>query len=144
MTANWVFKLHESGVASEHFDNEVILLNLSRGNYYSIRDTGFELWDKLINGANREQMVQFLSTRYDADTHLVEKDVSSFIDQLLNEGLITMSENIDAVPLPLMDPQKAPIPYTKPELEVYSDMQDILMLDPIHDVDSEQGWPIRK
>jgi hypothetical protein len=32
--------------------------------------------------------------------------------------------------------------YAKPELQVYSDMKDLLLLDPIHDV-SEEGWPIR-
>jgi hypothetical protein len=30
-----------------------------------------------------------------------------------------------------------------PELSIYEDMQDLLQLDPIHDVD-ETGWPARK
>ena len=33
--------------------------------------------------------------------------------------------------------------FTTPTLEIFSDMQDILLLDPVHDVD-ERGWPINK
>ncbi len=34
-------------------------------------------------------------------------------------------------------------PFQIPVLDVYSDMQDLLLLDPIHDVD-ETGWPTPK
>jgi len=30
-----------------------------------------------------------------------------------------------------------------PKIEIFSDMQDILLLDPVHDVD-QSGWPILK
>ena len=49
-----------------------------------------------------------------------------------------------------MTPAPAPAPvsvagvaYTEPSLSVFSDMQDLLLLDPIHDV-SEAGWPMPK
>ena len=35
-------------------------------------------------------------------------------------------------------------PFSTPVLETYTDMQDLLTLDPIHDVDPQQGWPIQK
>ena len=31
-------------------------------------------------------------------------------------------------------------PFVAPELKRYADMQDLLLLDPVHDVD-EKGWP---
>jgi hypothetical protein len=34
--------------------------------------------------------------------------------------------------------------FTQPVLEVYTDMQDLLLLDPIHEVDEEAGWPSPK
>ena len=33
--------------------------------------------------------------------------------------------------------------FLPPEIDIFSDMQDILLLDPVHDVD-ESGWPILK
>ena len=35
-------------------------------------------------------------------------------------------------------------PLAAPVLNKYSDMQDLLLLDPIHDVDEEAGWPTNK
>jgi hypothetical protein len=34
-------------------------------------------------------------------------------------------------------------PFTPPVLEVFADMRDLLLLDPIHDV-AEVGWPTAK
>jgi len=34
--------------------------------------------------------------------------------------------------------------FAPPVLEVYTDMQDLLLLDPIHDVDETVGWPSPK
>jgi hypothetical protein len=31
--------------------------------------------------------------------------------------------------------------YTKFEIEKFTDLEDILGLDPIHEVDEEKGWP---
>ena len=35
-----------------------------------------------------------------------------------------------------------PATYSKPELHVYSDMEELLLLDPVHDV-GDEGWPNR-
>jgi hypothetical protein len=32
-------------------------------------------------------------------------------------------------------------PFTDPVIEIYTDLQDLLLLDPIHDVD-DRGWPV--
>jgi len=37
----------------------------------------------------------------------------------------------------------ADAPFVLPVLERYTDMQELLLIDPIHDVD-ETGWPRRK
>ena len=36
----------------------------------------------------------------------------------------------------------SPSPWIAPELQVYTDMQDWMLVDPIHEV-AEEGWPIR-
>ncbi|HEV7348075.1 PqqD family protein [Telluribacter sp.] len=136
------YKLAGAGVASEHFEEEVILINLPRGNYYSLRFTGFELWNQLLKGANVTQLAVFLSGRYGLDEASALQDTQQFIDQLLTEGLVVPAESApEAAP---EETVPAGVPYSVPALEVYSDMQDLLLLDPVHDVDSEQGWPIKK
>ena len=56
------------------------------------------------------------------------------------EGLIVPSEDQGAAPKterPAPSKKKA---FAKPKLSKFGDMQDLLLLDPIHDVD-QQGWP---
>jgi hypothetical protein len=143
MLIDQVYRPSGSGVASEQFDDEIILINLPRGNYYSLRYTAFELWGQLLDGASRRQLAAFLSSRYGIDQVRADQDTQTFIEQLLNEGLIAPAEA--AIPAGQPEaPAPSAIPYSIPALEVYSDMQDLLLLDPVHDVDSEQGWPLKK
>lgn len=142
MSANQTFKLNGSGVASEQFEDEIILINLPRGNYYSLRHTAFAVWEKLLAGANQSQMADFLVGRYGVTQTEADQDIKAFLDQVLSEGLVVSAETV-AEPVTAQTTVSGGA-YVKPELEVYSDMQDLLTLDPIHDVDSEQGWPIKK
>jgi len=34
--------------------------------------------------------------------------------------------------------------FTNPTLEIYDDLQAMIMLDPVHDVDIQKGWPHKK
>ena len=55
--------------------------------------------------------------------------------------LVARSENGDGEPAasaPVEATERAP--FVTPRLERYTDMQDIILLDPVHKVDS-QGWP---
>lgn len=141
-SAGHTFELYPSGVASESFEDEIILINLPRGNYYSLRHSAFALWQELLAGASKQQMADFLVQTFGIATDIATTDVESFTQQLLDEGLVAVREVSELVYEPSADTRGAE--YTKPQLETYTDMQDLLMLDPIHDVDSEQGWPIKK
>jgi len=60
---------------------------------------------------------------------------------LETEGLIYESPDLDeSVQLTKV---KLPERYTKPVLNVFTDMQEVIALDPVHDV-SEKGWPHKK
>ena len=68
--------------------------------------------------------------------------VAEFLEQLRKHNLITETSAVraDAGPEPAADHRGH---WEPPMLSVYEDMKDLLLLDPIHDVD-EQGWPARK
>jgi hypothetical protein len=70
--------------------------------------------------------------------------VTNFVAQLEQEGLVEASRSpADPVPvsaLPRLIEQKRP--FVAPTLKKYSEIEDLLLLDPIHDVD-DSGWPNR-
>ena len=58
---------------------------------------------------------------------------------MLEEGLISPDPAASGEP---REDLPAGGPWTPPSIAVFSDMQDLFELDPIHDVD-EAGWPSR-
>ncbi|GAB4011980.1 hypothetical protein GCM10028808_26960 [Spirosoma migulaei] len=128
-------------IVSENFDNEVIIVNMSRGHYYSLRDSSFHVWQGLESGLSPEALLAHLTSIYGVDTETLRQPISHFLNQLEAEGLI-----LEGIPANVNSPSISlnPQPFTPPTLEVYTDMADLLALDPIHDVSPVEGWPIKK
>lgn len=129
-------------IVYQTIDSEVILINLRDGFYFSITNAGTVMWELLIAGLSGNEVIKQVSLRHNADTAEVEKDFLQFIEKLQSEGLIVVNAASEHSALAPPAANSAPPPYKAPVLEKFTDMEDILALDPIHDV-SESGWPNR-
>lgn len=138
-------KVSEPNVVHETIEGETILLNLGTGNYYSIEWPGTVFWDLLAETGDAEGIRKaFLKANSDNESEM-EKAYTQFIEMLLEEELVVPFENGEASTYSVdketeEEFSKAASKLEKLTLNKYSDMQDMLLLDPIHDVD-EKGWP---
>ncbi len=137
------FRVNTPPVIHELLDGEVIVVNLDTGTYYSIPGTGAEIWTLVDQGASLDETVAALLERHDATQAVVEPAVGTFVDELVREALIeAMGEGdgrtADIVSAPANGDSRPP--FQEPKLVRYTDMQELLLLDPIHEVD-ERGWP---
>lgn len=128
-------------VIHEIIEGEAILVNLETGSYYSSDQVGAVIWDGIENGMGAEQIVTAVSQAYTGDASAIETGVNAFLQQLQDERLVLA----DATPpekkgeLIASLPNDKP-PFATPVLKKYTEMEDLLLLDPIHDVDAA-GWP---
>lgn len=127
-------------IIREQFDEEVVIVDLDSGNYYSLGGAGGEVWSSVENGASQEEIVTRLSLLYDADSSVIAPEIQRLLEELQQEQLI--AERSDAPPA---DGSAPTISETRrvwqtPMLQKFTDMQALLLLDPIHEVDSA-GWP---
>lgn len=53
-----------------------------------LNETGAFLWSRLVEGADKEDLVQALLEKYDVDIELAKKDVEKFIEILQSPGII--------------------------------------------------------
>lgn len=137
--SNTSFELYGANIVSELFEGEVVAVNLDSGNYYSIRHTGAYVWNALITQHSSEQIIKILSQTYQNHATNIADDINPFVEALQKEGLIKITQIANA-----QTELAAPIgDYISPTLEAFNDMQEILLLDPVHDVD-ESGWPVVK
>ncbi len=128
------YAVKSSAVIHELLNEEMIIANLDSGFYYSLRGSGMILWQLLINHASIHEMASSFFERYHVET---EGEIRELINELLQEDLIIEAHsNHQYASTCLFWPQV----YTRPYLEKYEEMKNLLMLDPIHEVD-EQGWP---
>ena len=137
------FVTNAPAVVSEIIDGEVVIMNLTSGNYYSSDNVGAVIWGWIDGAKTVRDIERLLSLRYDAGAEDITAALTAFFDRLIEERLV---REIALIPPPAVDSGHAlngaagGERFVAPELHVYTDMQDLLLLDPIHDVD-EAGWP---
>lgn len=140
-----VYQSAGSHIVSDIIDGEAVLINLKNGNYYSLDPVGSEVWDQLIKEQPFHQIVNSLVRRYDAKTTQVEEALTNLFESMEREGLVisalSSQANLSAAS-ETPEPELMRLPFSAPTLQTYTDMQDLLLVDPIHEVVDDMGWPI--
>ena len=138
------FRLNDKNVVFERFDDEVLAINLETGTYYSLPGVSAQIWDWLVvTGADIEAVKKALVLRYDGNDTAIGNAVTQFVDKMRQDSLIIPFESAAAAATIEIGPGIEKKPFSEPTVEMYTDLQDLLLLDPIHDVD-ERGWPVHK
>jgi Coenzyme PQQ synthesis protein D (PqqD) len=119
-------------------DDEVVVLDMRTGTYFSLRGSGVDVWELVEAHATGAQIVEAVADRYDGSPGEIGSAIEALLDELAQADLIVGDPSIEPAGSPRQPGGKAPFP--APELERFTDMQELLLLDPIHEVD-ETGWP---
>jgi hypothetical protein len=134
------YTVDASRVVFERIDDEITLIDLETGNYYSILSSGVELWDALSRGSSIDEAADHVSAHYSVDPAVATAVAQRFADDLVAAGLLAPANGAPRGAA-LSRPPDGARPWQEPVLESYTDMQDFLKLDPIHEVDPGVGWP---
>lgn len=132
------YKPSGPGIVYQEIEGEVIVVDLQKGHYYSLTGTAVPIWSSLLRGCGVSGVVGEICSAYSGDPSEIETSVTELVDALEAEGLVARSD-VPPAPPELLSPE-AKIAFSPPLFQKYTDMEDVLVLDPIHDVD-ESGWP---
>jgi hypothetical protein len=132
------YRINSPQVITETIEGEAIMINLGTGNYYSVGGSGAEICSWLEHGASLEAIVDTLARQFDHDRESLAEAVGDLIRDLEREELVVLDSGNGSGPLPESLPTGRT--FDPPRLEKYTDMQDLVLLDPVHEV-GEQGWP---
>jgi Coenzyme PQQ synthesis protein D (PqqD) len=135
------YRVNSPQVINETIDGEAIMINLATGSYYSLDRVGGEVWSLLEASLAVEDIVAELGRRYEATENDIRQGVNDLLQRLLAEELLRPCDDAEPVRAFSMEPAPAKRPpFNTPKLEKFTDMQDLILLDPVHEVDS-RGWP---
>jgi hypothetical protein len=135
------FSVKKPDVVHETIDGETVIVNLENGIYYSLRNSGVDMWNLLEAGANLDELTEAMIGRFDGSQDEIRRAITELLVVLQQEGLVKVSSTKrEDSQTDLVQPLNEKKKFDVPVLEKYSDMQELLLLDPIHEVD-EEGWP---
>jgi len=133
------YRINDSEAIAESVHGELLIINLRDGTYYSSDGTGDQIWALLVAHAALGDIADWLGARYRADTSEMRRAVLAFVEELEREKLIVPHSG-DARPVAAPE-VGGDAEFAAPVLQKYTDYQELLRLDPIHEVDHSAGWP---
>jgi len=134
------YRIDTKSVIFERFEGEVIAIHLDRGTYYSLNAAAADIFELISAQSDLPTVIAALNARYASAPGQIESDVTAFVTRLRDEGLIQPATGT-AGPAALAPAPPAGRPaFEAPTLSVHRDMQELFLLDPVHDV-AEAGWP---
>ena len=142
--SNQRFRVNTPTVTHETIDGEAVIINLDSGNYYSLVDVGSFVWGLIEKGASASEVRNVILQSYQGSDAEVDRGVEELLAQLQQENLIVPVDGTGTLDLAQLESSSTngheKPSFNAPLLHKYSDMQELLLLDPIHDVD-DAGWP---
>lgn len=115
-------------VAGKVIDGEAIIMNLTNGAYYSVDAVGAVIWQWIDEEQPTSTIIERLNAAFPNSSAAITRDVDAFITQLLNDGLVQHGSS--GHPSPVDNSLTMPGTYQTPALNKYTEMADLLALDP--------------
>lgn len=133
------YRVNSPAVIHQTFESEVVIVNLEVGDYFSLRGSGVEIWLGILRHRSEAEIIDDLAERAGRAADEIRDDVLNLLGDLIREALIVPlgAENLADARDEVGSRDR---PYARPALEKFTDMRELLLLDPIHELD-EMGWP---
>ena len=138
MLSDELFIVDTANVSWEQVGGEVIAIQLSTGRYYNMVDTATAIWLFLSNGASLDTLTTKLRQLY-KDESLMLSGLEDFVYECIKSSLLVSIDKEKLSREELFLDLKFN-EWSAPQLNEYIDLQDLILVDPIHDV-QKSGWP---
>ncbi len=134
-------RINRDEIAHDVIDGEVILINTLSGFYYSLRGSAVALWGEIEDGRSVDGLRSWAVVQYGLEPAAAAEAVDGFVGGLVADRVLLPADG----PIAPADVRRVPptVPgeaFSAPVIERFTEMQDLLTLDPIHEVD-DLGWP---
>ena len=125
-----MLRVNSAVTAAEVIEGEAVMINLGDGMYFTMDGVGAELWLLIEQSASLLAIAGCLAERHGVDQGRVVDDLRGVADELVAAGLVvvdTDAETAEAFDVDWPEPRPT---YVPPVLVTYSDLGDVLALDP--------------
>jgi hypothetical protein len=124
------YLIDESRISHNRFDDEIIVVDLGTGSYFSMHRAAAEIWRMIEAGPASAASI---AAAFGQQSSAVISEIQEFLGNLEAKGLLRA----------VNDPACAvttSATYSLPVLEEFDELRELLLADIVHDAD-EAGWP---
>lgn len=136
-----MYKLNEEKMFFDMADGQAVVINFISGMYYGTSALGSVILERLVRGNAPDKIAAAVKALPGCPEDF-DKQLESFLSQLQEKGILISGEAqpggdeaIDGAAL---------ADGFALNLDEFAEVQDLILADPVHDVDVEQGWPVFK
>jgi hypothetical protein len=134
-----IYAQNAESVTSETFDEDTVVINFLTGTYFSLRGSATLIWSHLQTGSSLDDIL----TSVGSDAAVARAEVQTVLDLLIAENCVIVFPGGEAGTKPRLNNKDGAPTYTSPVVEVFHDLQELIVIDPVHEVDEFDGWPHR-
>ena len=130
--------INEPETAIEDFGSEFIIVHFRKGIYSAVSGSGGPILTMLSAPRSVAEIVKSFGLPDGDGRTAATAEIETFIDALNELNLIIPAEK----PCPEA-PKVNHDAYEPPSIETFSDLADLMAIDPVHEVEIGAGWPHR-
>lgn len=126
------FEIKSPEVVYDEIDGEYIIVDLASGKYFRIQGESSKVFAWIISGRELKTNSDSIISR---TAEIIDSAICTLVDKSIIREATAQNSAGSSDEIVSFDVEEFVI-------EEFTDLQDIIGLDPIHEVDLNQGWPI--
>lgn len=136
-----MFKLNEAKMFYDISEGQAVVINFETGVYYGTTTLGSAVLSRLLEGHTVDAISSELK-KLDGCPDDIEKSVGEYVDSLKEKEILTEGPDANNACTPF-EASVASEGFDL-SLDEFMEVQDLLLADPVHEVNELQGWPVMK
>lgn len=134
-----MYRLNDTKMFYDMAEGQAIIINFTTGIYYGTSSLGSAVLDALLAGAEDADVLTALQALPGCPADM-DAQLKAFTDKLVAQEILIACEAGAGCPV-AVDASALEDGFLL-SVDEFNEVQDLLLADPIHDVDVEAGWPI--
>ena len=136
-----MYRLNEEKMFYDFADGQAVVINFVTGMYYGTDLLGSAILNRITAGCAVEEIIKAVKMLPGCPADMEDR-IHSFIRKLEEKEIIVSGPTSPGGSEP-MGTETASDGFDL-KLEMFAEMSDLLLADPVHDVDIAAGWPFIK
>ena len=88
ITQNSIIQRNDSLVVSTRIGDEMIMMDIEKGNYINLNQTALVIWDQLSSPMHVSKLITYLVNRFHLEDSHCRDETLSCLDEMSIQGLI--------------------------------------------------------